>query len=103
MFFRQEFYGKQHWAHKTQKDDNQSKGTTQQTEWKVNNRESRDTGNIEHKTERRQTKQKHNTTNNVILQQRLCFLDRSSMVIVERRCWCVLCAQCCFYHWIVYY
>jgi hypothetical protein len=46
-----------------QKDDNQSKGTTQQTEMAVNNRESRDTGNIEHKTERRQTKQKHNTEN----------------------------------------
>ena len=54
---------KQHWAHKTQKDDNQNKGTTQQTEGKVNNRESKDTGNIGHKTERSQTKQKHNTEN----------------------------------------
>ena len=26
----------QHWAHNTHKDDNQSKGTTQQTEGKVN-------------------------------------------------------------------
>jgi hypothetical protein len=41
----------------------ESKRTTQQTEGKVNNRESRDTGNIGHKTERRQKKQKHNTEN----------------------------------------
>ena len=49
---------KQHWAHNTQKDDNESKGTTHQTEGTVNNKQSRDTSNIEHKTERRQTKQK---------------------------------------------
>ena len=46
---------RQHWAHNTQKDDNESKGTTQQTEGTVNNRESRDTGNIEHTTHRRTT------------------------------------------------
>jgi hypothetical protein len=39
----------------TQKDDNESKGTTQQTERTVNNRESRDTGNIGHTTHRRTT------------------------------------------------
>jgi hypothetical protein len=46
---------KQHWAYKTQKDDNESKGTTQQTEGTVNNKQSRDTGNIGHTTHRRTT------------------------------------------------
>jgi hypothetical protein len=46
---------KQHWVHNAQKDDNQNKGTTQQTEGKVNNRESRDTGNIGHTTHTRTT------------------------------------------------
>ena len=45
----------QHWAHNTHKDDNQSKGTTQQTEGKVNYKQSRDTGNIGHTTHTRTT------------------------------------------------
>ena len=39
-----------HLADNTQKDDNQSKGTTQQGERTVNYKQFRDTGNIEHKT-----------------------------------------------------
>jgi phage terminase small subunit len=43
--------------------DKKNKNTIQKTEVAINNIQSRDTGNIEHKTERRQKKQKHNTEN----------------------------------------
>jgi hypothetical protein len=73
-----------HFSFLTQKDDNQSKGTTQQTERKVNNKESRDTVNIGHKTS--EDKQNKNT------------IQKTEVLFIID---CPFCLLCCSFAFIV--